>query len=663
VTDAALSDRSSAPARGASLLRSSARRIALVCGAVAAVEVAWWVVTRDDVQLLAASLAAALGAWLYLVSLHTRDGEERRGALLMGAGMLLALSLALPIVPDSRTVIALATVVPVVLAAPYLGARALTWASVAAVVVGVTYALAGDVLVVRGTVGPVRLDASGLVGDAVGTAAVLAVILLLLARYHGAIRRLRYMTLHDELTGLGNRGLFTDRLAHALARGDDRGPITAVLHLDIDAFHETNDRHGHGFGDEVLKAVAARLRDEVRPADTVARMGSDGFAVLLEDLSGRAEAIASAERLVGSVERTLSVRGEPHEITCSAGLALSAEGDATAAVLLQDADLALEQAKREPGRSLVVYEPALRAGTEEARRMRQAIRGVVERAELRLQYQPIVRLHSGYDDSPGEHAAAGTLAAVEALVRWDQPARGTRSPGEFIALAEETGAILPLGRWVLRTACRQLGEWQRRGARDLRVMVNVSAVELEQVGFEAAVVEALADAGISPRSLGLEITEHVMVRDDPSVHELLRRLRARGVHVVIDDFGTGYSSLSYLRSLPVDALKMDGSFLPDALGSSTATALLRAMVDLGAALGATTVAEGVETRGQLLLLRSLGCDLGQGYLLSRPMDASDLESSLRTGRWPWHEVLGMPATVGPRERSPGPGLVTVSAPA
>jgi EAL domain-containing protein (putative c-di-GMP-specific phosphodiesterase class I) len=301
---------------------------------------------------------------------------------------------------------------------------------------------------------------------------------------------------------------------------------------------------------------------------------------------------------------------------------------------------------------VLIYDPALRARSEERRQMKRALRGIVERGELELHYQPLVRLNSGFSDLPGTFPPAGTIAAFEALVRWRDPARGLVLPSEFIELAEETGDIMAIGHWVLETASRQLRAWQRIAGRSgVSMLVNLSALELEQRGFGEDIRHTIARSGITPHSLVLEITEHAVVRDVSRVRSVLDQLQGCGAHLVIDDFGTGYSSLSYLSSLPIDGLKIARPFVHGAVGDRRIVALLRAIVEVGAALGLVVVAEGIETREELHLLRSLGCDLGQGHVLAPALPAEEASALLTTSAPPWMADLGHGPTLVPM----GPG--------
>jgi EAL domain-containing protein (putative c-di-GMP-specific phosphodiesterase class I) len=309
---------------------------------------------------------------------------------------------------------------------------------------------------------------------------------------------------------------------------------------------------------------------------------------------------------------------------------------------------------------VVVYHPSLRLAAEERRAVKQALGGVVDRGELRLQFQPIVRLHSGLDEASSAQAPSGTIECLEALVRWHDPLRGRRMPDQFIGLAEETGDIVRLGRWVLEEACERLREWQRSpDAVNLRMAVNLSARQLQRPGFASDVEAIVTAAGIAPSTLELEITEHILVRDSTSIHDTIMRLRASGVRLAIDDFGTGYSSFGYLRDFPVDTLKLDRSFVLGAVGNQRGKRLLRGMVEVGAALGAYIVAEGIETPAQLDLVRALGCDLGQGYLLSQPVDAEAVAALLGPERRPWEALFRTSASQVMTEQRHGT-LVTTS---
>ncbi len=428
------------------------------------------------------------------------------------------------------------------------------------------------------------------------------------ARLHEELRRQAF---HDGLTRLANRALFTDRLNHALVRGE-RGPARiAVLFADIDSFKSVNDQLGHVRGDHVLLAVADRLRGCVRAADTVARLGGDEFAVLLEDLEDSDEAEHVARRMVEAIAEPLLIGDSQITIGISIGIAFSSP-ESTADMLLREADTAMYRAKSAGKARVEVFSPALRRGVAERRALKRSLRKAVEREELRLQYQPIVRFGDG------------VVAGLEALVRWDAPGMQRRMPQDFIALSEESGSIVSIGRWVLEAACRQARAWQRVTERDdLYVSVNLSARQFQDPSLGRILSEAMSMADLPPASLIVEITESVLMQHTQRTMDVLGGLRASGVRVAIDDFGTGYSSLSYLQRFPIDVLKVDRAFVADAATEQGAV-LARAIVEIGNGLDLHVIAEGIERPDQLRLMRAFGCDYGQGYLFSAPLDAADI---------------------------------------
>jgi diguanylate cyclase (GGDEF)-like protein/PAS domain S-box-containing protein len=409
----------------------------------------------------------------------------------------------------------------------------------------------------------------------------------------------------DSLTGLPNRALFRDRLAHAVAR---RGGAATVLLIDVDDFKLVNDNLGHSAGDELLATLAGRLRAEMRPGDTLARLGGDEFAILVEDLlPGEAEALAERLLLAGHEP----VRLDSRDVTCSLSIGI-AGGDVAAGQLLRDADLAMYAAKRAGRNAYAVFDPSMsRMVLEEAQQRVDLERGL-EQGQFVVLYQPVVDMETS------------RMTGVEALVRWQHPEDGLLSPYRFIATAEANGLIVPLGRWVLREACAQLARWRREtpAAAGLKVNVNLSARQFQYPGLVADVSAAIADAGIPAASLTLEITESMLMEDVTGAIETLGALRALGVRLAIDDFGTGYSSLNYLKQLPVDIIKIDKTFVDQVDTDADDVALVDAVVGLGQALRLQTVAEGIETNGQWLMLRQIGCDQGQGYLFGRPGDAA-----------------------------------------
>ena len=438
------------------------------------------------------------------------------------------------------------------------------------------------------------------------------------ARLHEELRRQAF---HDGLTRLANRALFTDRLNHALARVE-RGPArVAVLFADIDSFKSVNDRLGHVRGDHVLLAVADRLRGCVRGADTVARLGGDEFAVLLEDLTDLDEAEHVARRMVEAIAEPVLLGDTSVSIGISIGIAFSSR-ETTADMLLREADTAMYRAKTAGKARVEVFSPSLRRGVAERRALKRSLRKAVEREELRLQYQPIVRL------------ADSSVAGLEALVRWDAPGVQRRMPDDFIAISEESGSIVTIGRWVIEAACRQARAWQlATGREDLSVSVNLSARQFQDPELGRTLADAIAAADLPPESLILEITESVLMQHTQRTMDVLGELRASGVRVAVDDFGTGYSSLSYLQRFPIDVLKVDRAFVADAVTDQGAI-LARAIVQIGKGLDLQVIAEGIERPDQLRLMQSFGCEYGQGYLFSTPMDATDVLRLLREDRCP-----------------------------
>ena len=424
--------------------------------------------------------------------------------------------------------------------------------------------------------------------------------------------RLEHQALHDPLTGLPNRALFSDRLEHALLkRAGRRGSgSVAVLFMDLDNFKYVNDSLTHEAGDGLLVRVAERLKSCVGPGDTVARFGGDEFTVLLED-AGPGEAGALAERIAEELKAPFDLDGREVSVTFSIGIALGGTDRERPADLLRKADLAMYGAKAEGKNTHKTFEAGMGARVAERLRLENALRRAVELGgeEFVVHYQPQVEL------------ATGAVVGFEALVRWDHPQRGTIPPAQFVPLAEETGLIVPLGRWVLEEACRQAKRWHDERPQDppTKIGVNLSAREFQRPDLAEAVAEVLGETGLAPRGLDLEITESLAMEDTNRTVDALQALKDLGVGLSIDDFGTGHSSLSYLRRFPVDNLKMDKSFVDDLGHGREDTALVSTTIGLAHAFALKVVAEGVETAEQLERLRDLGCDLAQGYHFSKPL--------------------------------------------
>lgn len=440
-----------------------------------------------------------------------------------------------------------------------------------------------------------------------------------LARSRETEKQLAHQALHDSLTGLPNRVLFHDRIEHALTRSPRQNSQVAVLFIDLDDFKNVNDTFGHAVGDKLLCATADRLRPMVRTSDTCARLGGDEFAIVLEDTNSTESAKAVAERVLTALRSTFTLDEQQVFVGASVGIAMANQGE-SAEELMRNADLAMYMAKTGGKHRAVVFESSMHASVVQRMELELELRGAVERGEFVLNFQPIVALDSG------------RIAGLEALVRWQHPTRGLVSPADFIPIAEQSGVIIELGRWVLEEACRECVSWERHSAAaaGVSVTVNISGRELREASIVGHVRDALANSGLPAHRLILEVTESTLVGNDTPTIERLRALKALGVLVAIDDFGTGYSSLSYLQQFPVDIIKIDKSFI-DHLGiSGEESPLSRAVVSLGGALSLRTVAEGVETEGQHERLRELGCPYGQGYLFSRPLAAASVDDFLGT---------------------------------
>jgi len=438
---------------------------------------------------------------------------------------------------------------------------------------------------------------------------------------------------HDTLTGLANRGLFRHRVEEALRLSTHHREPVAVLFLDLDGFKAVNDAEGHAVGDQLLGQVAARLEHSVRPGDTVARLGGDEFAVLLGGIDAESAAVWVAERITGTLAEPFLLDGRELHVGVSTGIAVTEDGAETAELLLRNADLAMYKAKVTKEANFVRFEPAMREALTSRIAVEEDLRQALGRYQLVLNYQPTVEL------------ATGRIVGVEALLRWYHPERGVVQPLEFVSLAEDSGLIVAIGEWALVESAVQGARWQSWAPEGERfhVAVNLSARQL-QPALLGAVTSALADAGLPANALVLEMTESMLIERTADVVELMHALKAIGVRLAIDDFGTGYSSLSYLHRFPVDILKVDRSFIESVAspGSSHAE-LVRTIVSLGRSLRLTTVAEGVETAEQAGVLRSMGCDYGQGFLFSRPMPAAGIDELLAVrGRAPHPDWPGLP---------------------
>ncbi len=420
--------------------------------------------------------------------------------------------------------------------------------------------------------------------------------------------QLAHQALHDTLTGLPNRALFEQRLAQALLDARRHNWILAVLFIDLDRFKQVNDTLGHLAGDQVLEQVSRRLENCLRKSDSLARMGGDEFTLVLTELKDPRDALRVAQKLLDAFLSPFRVQEYEVFLTASIGISLYPRDGRDATTLQRNADTAMYRAKNRGKNNCEFFTQELGTAALERLEIENALRRAMDNGELQLYYQPQAEM-------------SGELAGFEALLVWNHPKLGVTPPAQFIPVAEDSGMIVPIGAWVLAEACRQNAAWQDSGRPRMKVAVNVSPMQFARADFVETVSQALAQSGLDPPLLELELTENVVMRDLEESVRQMDRLRALGVSISIDDFGTGYSSLSYLRHLPIDTLKIDQSFLQDLGNESNTIPLVQAIVTLAHGLGLTVVAEGVENRRQLEVLRSVGCDKFQGYLLGEPLPA------------------------------------------
>ncbi len=431
--------------------------------------------------------------------------------------------------------------------------------------------------------------------------------------------QLFHLAHHDGLTGLPNRQLFIDRLSQAIARAEGTAHVVALLFVDLDRFKMVNDTLGHPVGDALLRSVAERIRRVVRKEDTVARVGGDEFNVVLTGLEEPGSSAAVAQRIVEEVSRVHVLDGHEVYVTCSIGISICPSDGASVDALIKTADMALYHAKDQHN-NCVFFTSAMEVGQRVRPGLDGALRKALERDEFLLHYQPRVDLRTG------------EVTGLEALVRWKHPEMGLVPPMEFIPLAEETGLIVPLGEWVMRTACAQNRAWQAAGLPALRLAVNLSARQVHRKNFVGTVARILEETGVDPCCLELELTESMIMQNTDAVRASLLALSEMGVRISVDDFGTGYSSLSYLKRFPINTLKIDKSFVRDVTTDGDDAAIVTAIIAMAHRLRLRVVAEGVENDGQLEFLRRYSCDEMQGYLFSRPVPAPDFANLMAARR-------------------------------
>ncbi len=423
--------------------------------------------------------------------------------------------------------------------------------------------------------------------------------------------RMAYLAHHDPLTGLANRILLEERLVQSLSLAQRQKQLVALMFIDLDRFKVINDTLGHDVGDQLLMLMATRLKESVRDGDTVARLGGDEFILLLHNIDGEGAAAQIAEKIINLISKPFSLADNEIFITVSIGVSLYPDNGNDRESLLKFADIAMYRAKSQGGNGCQFYRPELNARTLERLTMESRLQRAIERDELILHYQPTIDIKTGQ------------LLCAEALVRWESPDYGLVSPALFIPLAEESGAIVQIGEWVLNRACLQIAEWRSQGVRTVPISVNMSARQFMQRGLDKIVEQALNASGVEGEALYLELTEQMIMDDVEAAIEAMHLIKALGVKLAIDDFGTGYSSLSYLKRFPLDILKIDQTFVRDIVSDHSDRAIVSIIINMARALDMVVVAEGVETQGQLKILSEEGCDSYQGYYFSRPVLAAD----------------------------------------
>lgn len=437
-------------------------------------------------------------------------------------------------------------------------------------------------------------------------------------------KHLAQLAYYDSLTGLPNRRLFHDRLSQAMKRAERNEKMVGIMFLDLDHFKDINDTLGHLFGDRLLQEVTQRLQQQIRKEDTVARLGGDEFTIILESISNIVDAEGVAKKILHVLRQPFQLGTQEVYVTSSIGITLYPMDDSDIEKLIMNADAAMFQAKSHGRNTYELYTAKILSGAAERLALETAFRKAVGAEDFLLQYQPEFTLHY----QPEIDRYSGEVVGAEALIRWQHPELGLLSPGYFIALAEETGLIVRLGEWVLRTACKQAVAWRKAGFPAFHVAVNVSALQFKSPDIVQQIRKVLEDTGLEARYLELELTESMIFDKTDELVAILRELKMMGITLSIDDFGTGHSSLSNLQLLPVDKVKIDQSFVHNITTSEQDAAIVVGIIEMAHKLGLKVVAEGVETEEQLAYLHSHGCDIMQGYHLSRPMASKDFEALL-----------------------------------
>lgn len=445
--------------------------------------------------------------------------------------------------------------------------------------------------------------------------------------------RLQHLSNHDGLTGLPNRSLFMDRLGQAISRARWNGRVIAVLFIDIDRFKNINETLGFDYGDTVLQTVAERLNQSVRDGDTVARLGDDEFAVVLEDIYQKEDIPVVVEKIIKSLSQVHVLKDHELFVTSSIGISLYPNDGSDGQTLIQNADVAIHHAKESGSNHYRFYESAMNTQSLYRLNMESSLRKALEREEFVLHYQPQINIKSG------------KIIGFEALLRWHHPSLGMVSPVEFIPLLEETGMINPVGRWILRTACQAGREWNELGLGDIKISVNISPLQFENSDISSIVAEVLSETSLEAKYLEIELTESAIMRSPQKTIEVLSTLNDMGVTLAIDDFGTGYSSLSYLQKFPIDVLKIDRSFVKDVSKNNGDASIVSAIISMAHSLKLSVIAEGVETVRQLSFLQERDCEMVQGFLFSKAVPFENSLSMLEAGRVASAEIQDLPMVI------------------